>query len=244
MDTRVSLQPAYVLHTRPFQNTSLIVDFFTIDYGRVTAVAKGARRQGSKYRSHLQPFHPLLLSFSGRGEMKTVTKLEASLAAIRLQGERLFSGLYLNELLSRLLQNHEEYAGLYRHYQQTLIALQGESEMEPLLRRFELNLLGELGYAVDLERDVRSQEAIVEDALYHFLPDVGFERLTNSSGNDNSVFEGAHLIALRENALVNVEAAAAAKRLLRLALGAHLGEKPLNSRLLFGRTRTTLAAKQ
>ena len=94
MDNRVQLQPAYVLFSQPFQNTSLMVDFFTIDYGRITVIAKGARRRTSKYRALLQPFHPLLIAFSGRGEVKTLGYLESGFGAIILKGERLFSGLY------------------------------------------------------------------------------------------------------------------------------------------------------
>ena len=122
MDTRVLLQPAYVLHSQPFKNTSLLVDFFTIDYCRVRVVAKGARREKSKYRSLIQAFHPLLVSFGGRGELKNLVAAEASHMAIVLKGKRLFSGMYVNEILSRLLHNYEEHKGLYKTYQDTLIA--------------------------------------------------------------------------------------------------------------------------
>ena len=163
METRVLLQPAYVLHSQPFQNTSLLVDFFTIDYGRVRAVAKGARREKSKYRSLLQSFHPLLVSFSGRGEVKTVGTVEAGLGAIVLQGERLYSGMYVNEVLCRLLHNHEEHKALYKNYQDTLIALQGDGNMEVILRKFELSLLAELGYAINLDEDYLSHQPIDVD---------------------------------------------------------------------------------
>ena len=145
METRVLLQPAYLLLRAPFLNTSLLVDFFTYDYGRIKAVAKGARRERSRYRSLLQPFHPLLISLSGRGEVKTVNGVETGLSAIVLERERLFSGLYVNELLIRLLYNYQEHTTLYKYYQETLINLQGNEEIEAVLRRFELNLLAELG---------------------------------------------------------------------------------------------------
>ena len=235
MDVRVLLQPAYLLHSLPFQNTSLLVDFFTLDYGRVRAVAKGARREKSKYRSLLQSFHPLLISFTGRGEVKTLGALEPGHAAIPLKGERLFSGLYLNEILCRLLHNHEEHKELYKNYQDTLVALQGNTKMELVLRKFELNLLAELGYAINLEEDCQSHQPIDAYCYYRFTPDVGFELTEKIEDGEKNlrVFRGIDLISLRNLEWDEKSSEKAAKRLLRLALATHLGEKPLNSRPLF-----------
>ena len=235
MESRVTLQPAYVLHSRPFQNTSLLVDFFTLDYGLVRAVARGARREKSKVRSLLQLFQPLLASFSGRGEVKTLSGLDCNMAPIHLQGPRLFSGLYINELLTRLLHNQQEHKVLYRCYQDALLGLQGEKKLELILRRFELSLLAELGYALNLDVDCSSHESISAECCYRFLPDVGFE-LTAGAGireQAENEYLGAHLIALRDFELDNQDAANSAKRLLRQALTSHLGEKPLHSRQLF-----------
>lgn len=233
MDSRVALQPAYVLHTQPFQNTSLLVDFFTMDYGRVRAVAKGARSAKSKYRSLLQLFQPLLVSLSGRGELKTLTGLESSLGAMRLEGQRLFSGMYINELLTRLLMNHVEHKQLYLAYQDTLAALQGESEIQLLLRQFELCLLSELGYGINLESDCHSQEPIQTDRDYRFTPDVGFQLVADAAEHGSRIYPGAHIVALREHDFADSEVGRTAKRLLRTALAAHLGGKPLHSRSLF-----------
>lgn len=235
MDTRVTLQPAYVLHRRPFQNTSLLVDFFTLDYGRVRAVARGARREKSRHRALLQLFTPVLLSFSGRGEVKTLNTVESQVAAINLRGERLFSGLYLNELLVRLLHQHVEHTELYQAYQTALLSLQGDAPIELVLRRFELQLLGELGYGLNLHTDCYSQQAISAGLVYRFEPEIGFSATDAAPGpgDDPWHFAGEHLIALREMELHEPPAAHAAKRLLRLALHPHLGEKPLASRSLF-----------
>ncbi len=241
MESRVHLQPAYVLHKHPFQNTSLLVDFFTIDYGRVRGVAKGARSAKSKYRSLLQLFHPLLVSFSGKGEMKTVIGIESGHAAISLEGQRLFSGLYINELLTRLLLNHVEHKLLYKNYQDALISLQGDENMEVVLRRFELALLSELGYGINLLSDCRSHEPILTEKSYRFTPDIGFElSQENTAGSENSdgsgttrLFLGEHIQAIQQLQFDEPESARAAKRLLRLALSAHLGERPLMSRSLF-----------
>ena len=234
MDSRVALQPAYVLHSQPFQNTSLLVDFFTMDYGRVRAVAKGARSAKSKYRSLLQLFQPLLVSLSGRGELKTLTGLESSLGAMRLEGQRLFSGMYVNELLTRLLMNHVEHKQLYLAYQDTLAALQGKLGIQLLLRQFELCLLSELGYGINLDSDCQSHESIELDRSYQFTPDVGFQVLVDEGGHISSkVYLGSHIVSLREHDLTDANAAKTAKRLLRTALAAHLGGKPLHSRSLF-----------
>lgn len=239
MDTRIALQPAYVLHRRPFQNTSLLVDFFTYDYGLVRAVAKGARREKSRYRALLQLFQPLLVSVTGKGEVKTLTAVETNVSAISLRGERLFSGLYINELLSRLLQNQEEHTALYGNYQETLVALQGEQGIEPLLRKFELRLLAELGYAINLTEDCESHLPISPDNIYRFIPDIGFQTrsLASSATLGGSEFMGSDLIAIRNLDIETSQSAQAAKRLLRIALAAHLGEKPLHSRTLFAASK-------
>ena len=236
MDSRVALQPAYVLHSQPFQNSSLLVDFFTMDYGRVCAVAKGARGAKSKYRSLLQLFQPLLVSLSGRGDLKTLTGLESSLGALRLEGQRLFSGMYINELLTRLLMNHVEHKQLYLAYQDTLAALQGDADIQLLLRQFELCLLSELGYGINLDSDCHSHEPIEADQTYRFTPDIGFQVLADTDqANSSRVYSGAHIIALREHELTDVDIIKSAKRLLRTALAAHLGDKPLHSRSLFAK---------
>jgi DNA repair protein RecO (recombination protein O) len=169
------------------------------------------------------------------GEVKTLTAVESNVSAINLRGERLFSGLYINELLSRLLQNQEEHTALYGNYQETLIALQGEQGIEPLLRRFELKLLSELGYAINLSEDCETNLPINPDSIYRFIPDVGFQTrsLSGAAALGSSEFTGADLIAVRDLDIETSGAAQAAKRLLRLALAAHLGDKPLYSRSLF-----------
>jgi len=236
MDSRVALQPAYVLHSQPFQNTSLLVDFFTMDYGRVRAVAKGARSAKSKHRSLLQLFQPLLVSLSGRGELKTLTGLESSLGALRLEGQRLFSGMYINELLMRLLMNHVEHKQLYLAYQDTIAALQGDSAIHLLLRQFELCLLSELGYGINLDSDCHTHEPIDVERSYRFTPDIGFQVLVDDcQHNSSKAYLGSHIVSLREHDLTDTEVVKAAKRLLRTALAAHLGGKALHSRSLFAK---------
>ena len=238
MDNRVYLQPAYILHKQPFQNSSLLLDFFCLDYGRVKAVARGARRSGSKYRSLLQVFQPLLVSFTGKGEVRTVTGVESSVAAIEMKGERLFSGLYVNELITRMLLNNIEHTELYKRYQDALVGLGGNDDINRILRRFEMSLLDELGYGINLEQDSVSRQPIVTGATYLFVPDLGFEQveIDNDVGDGiENVFLGKHIVALRKLDFSDPECRTAAKKITRQALRAHLGDKPLHSRSLFVR---------
>ncbi len=231
MEPRVSLQPSYVLHSRKFRDASLLVDFFTRDHGRVRAVARGALRGGPRRRPPLQPFHPALVSFAGRGELRTVSGVEADGPPALLRGERLFSGLYVNELLVRLLRARQEHRALYRAYQDTLRAIERADGVEPALRGFELRLLAELGYAINLAEERDGRRPIDSRGRYRFDPQTGFARCAAAAGD--GVFQGGHLIALREFRLHDEEAARSAKRLLRMALAAHLGGRPLASRALF-----------
>lgn len=235
MAVRINLQPAYVLHTQPYQNTSLLVDFFCLDHGRMRAVARGARRPTSRTRSFLQPFQPLLISLVGRSELKTLSGVEGSVSAFNLHGTRLFSGLYLNELLVRLLQSHESHPALYNAYQQAMIALHGERDLNTILRRFELSLLDELGYGINLETDSSTGLSIDSDAHYLFDPAVGFERVADvvPRTQNMSVFAGREILALRNLALTEKALSNAARRLTRIALQPHLGVAPLMSRELF-----------
>ena len=242
MTTRIDLQPAYVLHSQPFQNTSLLVDFLCLDHGRLRAVVKGARRPKSRFKALLQPFQPLLVTLVGRSELKSLTVAESSVAALQLQGTRLFSGLYINELLTRLLMFNEEHPDIYRCYQQAIVALQGEGDLQRILRSFELQLLEALGYGLNLQTDCHSGEDIEAEASYLFHPDIGFERVAAVGqpvgapvSSEAPLFRGAHIRALAQGAVMERDAAAAALRITRMALRSHLGDKPLVSRDLFRR---------
>lgn len=218
-------QPAYVLHSRAYKETSALVDFFT-PQGRVRAVLRRARGKGG---SLVRPFVPLELELRGRGELKNVGRLETVGMAPWLHGDAVFSGLYLNELLMRLLPAEAPSPGLFDHYAQTLQALLAGRPLEPLLRAFEWRLLDELGYAFSLHRDVVDQP-IAAEGLYRLRVDAGLERVELSQPG---LFSGTELLALAEADWETPGALLAAKRLMRQALAVHLGGKPLVSRELF-----------
>lgn len=220
-------QPAYVLHARPYRETSALVDFFT-PVGRVSGVLRGAR---GKAGSSARPFVPLTVEFRGKSELRTVVRLEPSGTSPWLVGEALFSGLYLNELLVRLLPFQDAHPALYEHYSLTLQALALGRPLEPLLRAFEWRLLHELGYAFALDQDSNA-EPVAADGLYRFSADEGLERVESFAPG---LFHGADLLAMAATQWDAPGALLAAKRLMRQALAAHLGGKPLMSRELFRR---------
>ncbi|WP_439889307.1 DNA repair protein RecO [Pseudomonas sp. MBLB4123] len=218
-------QPAYVLHSRAYRESSALVDLLT-PQGRLRAVLRGAR---GKAGTLARPFVPLEAELRGRGELKNVGRLEAAGIPNLLTGEALFSGLYLNELLIRLLPAEVPHPEIFEHYALTLQALAQGRALEPLLRAFEWRLLDELGYGFALDRD-RLGQPIAAGRLYRLQPDAGLEPVAQLQPG---VFQGAELLALAGADWAVPGALAAAKRLMRQALAPHLGGRPLVSRELF-----------
>lgn len=218
-------QPAYVLHSRAYKETSALVDFFTAQ-GRVRAVLRRARGKGG---SPVRPFVPLEVELRGRCELKNVGRLDTVGLAGWLHGDALFSGLYLNELLMRLLPAEAPFPALFEHYTLTLEALAAGRPLEPLLRAFEWRLLDELGYAFSLTHDV-NDDAIAAEGRYRLQVDAGLERVELFQPG---LFSGTELLALADADWDAPGALLAAKRLMRQALAVHLGPKPLVSRELF-----------
>ncbi|WP_342244776.1 DNA repair protein RecO [Pseudomonas sp. OTU5201] len=217
--------PAFVLHSRAYRESSALVDFFTPE-GRLRAVMRGAR---GKAGTLARPFLPLEAEFRGRGELKNVARLEAGGIPNLLAGEALFSGLYLNELLIRLLPAEDAQPALFEHYAVTLQALAANRPLEPLLRAFEWRLLDELGYGFALDSDLAGQP-IAPDGIYRLLPDAGLEPVGQLQPG---LFHGRELLALADADWSAPGALGAAKRLMRQALAPHLGGRPLVSRELF-----------
>ncbi|CAK9887814.1 MULTISPECIES: DNA repair protein RecO [Pseudomonas] len=218
-------QPAYVLHSRAYRETSALVDFLT-PQGRLRAVMRRARGKGG---SQVRPFVPLEVEFRGRGELKNVGRLDTVGIAAWLHGDALFSGLYLNELLIRLLPAEDPHPLVFEHYAATLQALAAGRPLEPLLRAFEWRLLDQLGYAFALDHDVNGDPLAV-DGLYRLQVDAGLERVYLLQPG---LFNGAELLAMADADWEIPGALGAAKRLMRQALAVHLGGRPLVSRELF-----------
>lgn len=184
LSSRKNCQPAYLLHSRPYRNTSLIIEVFSHEYGRLGMVVRGARTARSRWAAVLQPFQRLLLSWQGQGELKTLTAAETEGPSCWLQGNTLISGLYANELLLRLLQREDPHPALLLYYEQLLESFrdnqvqdQGAQAavvlLEQNLRRFEKYLLQELGYGLLLEQDARTGEPVQAESRYYYYLDEG-----------------------------------------------------------------------
>lgn len=224
-------QRAFVLHSRPWSETSLMLDVFTEESGRVRLVAKGARSKRSTLKGALQPFTPLLLRFGGRGEVKTLRSAEAVSLALPLSGITLYSGLYINELLSRVLEYETRFSELFSITCTAFSLLQGVTGTpEPALRRFELALLGHLGYGVNFTHCAGSGEPVDDTMTYRYREEKGF---IASVVIDNKTFTGRQLKALNAREFPDADTLRAAKRFTRMALKPYLGGKPLKSRELF-----------
>jgi DNA repair protein RecO (recombination protein O) len=235
-DMRVSLQPAYVVHSRPYRDSSVLLDVFTAEYGRISLVARGTRRQSRRGSGAalLQPFIPLLLSFSGRTELKTLTATEPAQGLCTLRGERMFSGMYMNELLVRLLHRNDAHPALFAAYDQALKALSGGSTVDTVLRGFEFKLLDELGYGFDLAVDGASGQPVQANLSYRYDSGLGLVGCTDAT-DTTSVYAGSDLLIMAAGEFGGV-ARLTAKRLLRQALAMQLGGTPLRSRELFRAT--------
>jgi len=228
----VELQPAYILHTRPYRDTSMLVDFLTPEFGRITAVARGVLSRKTPKRNLLNPFTRLLISFQGKTDLKLLTHFEAEGAHFPLTAKHLFSGFYLNELLVRLLPELDAHPETYRLYERSLQALSAQQDLEPILRNFEFQLLYELGYGIDFEVDAKSGEVISTQASYCLDPAQGIY-LAYADVPLNFQFCGAHIHAIAQRDFALPEVKQTAKRISRILLKPLLGSKPLMSRELF-----------
>ncbi|MGF1763110.1 DNA repair protein RecO [Aliivibrio kagoshimensis] len=224
------LQRCFVLHRRPYSETSLILDVFSEEYGRLSIMSKGARSKRSHLKGALQPFTPLLMKWSGRGSMRTLRQAETISLSLPLTGVMLYSGLYLNELLGRVLESETPYPALFLDYLSALSELAQTENPEPALRRFELALLSAMGYGVDFLHCSGTGEPVDPDMTYRFREQKGF---LASIRMDNLTFYGNELIAISERRFETKEQLKAAKRFTRIALKPYLGAKPLKSRELF-----------
>ncbi|MCO6524461.1 MAG: DNA repair protein RecO [Candidatus Schmidhempelia sp.] len=224
-------QRAFVLHSRPYSETSLLIDFFVETKGRVTVIAKGARRKRSPQKGILQPFTPLIIQYSGHSHIKTLKHVEAISLTLPLSHYYLYSAFYVNELIQRVIMAETDTIQLFNAYLDCLqrLACQNNSP-EYALRYFELFLLEYLGYQIDFEHCYATGDIIVSSMTYQFHPEKGF---IASVINNVNTFTGQQIQALAKRYFDSVDTLKVAKRFTRIALKPYIGSQPFKSRELF-----------
>jgi DNA repair protein RecO (recombination protein O) len=228
-DVRVDHQPAFVLHSYPWRETSLIVEVFSRDFGRVALVARGAKRPTSQFRGLLSAFNPLSVAWSGRNDIKMLVRAEWLGGMQPLRGDALLAAFYANELLVRLLARLDPHERLFGSYVDLLRALSHEIRHDTALRVFELNLLQDIGYEVPLDR-CADGEPIDPTARYAFGVGQGAQRVEGGDADESETISGRTLLAMAIRNFDDERVAAEAKAVLRRVIRYHLGAKPLNTR--------------
>lgn len=224
-------QPAFVLHTYPFRDTSVIVEAFTRHHGRVGLIARGARSARSPLRSALLAFQPLAVAWAGRGELRTLARAEGTGPAPSLGGRAMMCGYYLNELILKLLQRDDPHEALFDAYARALMALGGPGEAALTLRRFEIALLREIGYGLLLDRDASSGRPLEPEAMYAYLSDLGPVPADELGGRTApATVRGKTLLDIAADDFSDPLTAAESKALMRSLIGHHLDHRVLHTR--------------
>lgn len=232
LNNKISLEPAFVLHTRPFQETSIIVELFTASFGRINAVAKGAKRPKSPLRSILTPSSKLSVTLSGKHDLKNLSSAEITDHFSLTSGLAINSLVYINELIIKATEKEDPHQGVFKFYESLLRSMSKNQDrilIEKLLREFELNLLQEMGYGVDLQREAETSKKIEKSKQYQFDPDKGFSAVNRENDNIN-VFKGDDILRFFEGNLEKKTTRDASKSIMRASLDYHLGNKTLNIR--------------
>ena len=210
----------------------MLLDVFSREHGRLHLIAKGAKREKSRHAGLLQPYQRLLMAWRGKSELMTLTDVEADIEPHELQDARLIAGFYVNELLLRLLHQHESHSELFDLYNKAIFDLSELENVDTVLRVFEKGLLQSLGYGLILDREIHDGQAIEADKNYYYLVDSGPVKDPPPTG-DYVEISGNSLLALGRGCLKNKQELEETKRLMRFILQCHLGNKPLSSRILY-----------
>lgn len=228
---RIQDELSFVLHNYPFRETSLVIEVFSRQHGRVPLVARGARRPRSVLRGLLMSFQPLNLSWFGKHELRTLHSAEWQGGQPQLQGTALLCGFYLNELILNLMARDDPHPSLFDYYQQTLQRLAQEADHALTLRCFEKHMLQALGYALSLEHEAGSDKPIVPTQTYRYILEQGAILETPSVTQGMSI-AGKTLLDMAADDYRDVNSARQSKQLIRMLLDYYLAGKPLHTREL------------
>ena len=230
---KADLNPAFILHRRPYRETSYLLDIFSREYGRISLVAKGIRKKGSAKAGLLQPYQRLLLSWSGKTDLMNLVNAEPDKNAYNLKNEKLLTGFYINELITRILHRHEAHPDLFDSYDEILQQLsEGITDARCLIRIFEKRLLEATGYGLVLDRDVDTGKPVEPDTFYYYQAEHG-PSVREPGTRDFQKISGRTLIELNHERILTTEVMQEAKLLMRYVLHKHLGARPLASRSLY-----------
>lgn len=226
---RVQQQAAFVLHHRPFRDSSQILDLFSREHGKLAVVARGSRGARSRLKGVLRPFMPLSMSWVIKSDLGTLTGAEVNGAPLRLTGEALLSGYYVNELVLHFLHRHDPQPEVFDSYAGTIEALATSgAEIAAVLRQFEMALLRHSGYALNLEHEWGTSNDLLPEGSYDYRVEQGAVAVSRDEGP--LVFTGAMLAGIAQQRFDNPAILRAANRLLREVIAFHLGGKELKSR--------------
>ena len=238
--SRVQNEPAWLLHHRPFRDSSQILDILSRDHGRLAVVAKGSRGAKSKLRGILRPFLPLQLSWVIRSDLGTLTGAELDGAPLSLSGDALLSGYYVNELILKLLHRHDPQPEIFVTYGKTIERLAGNNEVAEHLRRFEIELLRMLGYALNLDHDTQTKEPLRSRQHYEYRAAEGPVPISDRGRAGPMVFTGAELDAIQQQQFADRAVLKNAGTLLRSVIAYHLDGKELKSRKVLKEMHRTM----
>ncbi len=229
---KVELHPCFILHQRAYRETSLLLEVFSLDHGRVSLVARGAKRGKNNQTAMLQPARKLNIAWTMRSELGNLITVELSGPAYALSGRKLFCCFYLNELMMRMLHKHESHPELFHKYEQALIELQSDIAEDRSLRMFEKHLLKSLGYGMMLDQDSVTGAGVDIHKQYYYITGSGPQQ-DKPENQPAVILSGCTLLALELENNWNEQIAREAKRLFRAILDSHLGDRPLASRALY-----------
>jgi DNA repair protein RecO (recombination protein O) len=233
---RIEMEAVFVLHAKPYRETSQLLEVLSQNYGCVGLVANGSRRPKSRWKSALRPFQPIRMSWSGRGPLYTLRAAEPSSTAARIEGLPLMAAFYMNELLITLVQRGDAHPNLFTHYAGALAGLSAGDDAEPVLRRFETSLLAEIGYGLIIDHEVVTGEPLASDRKYEYVIDRGPVPVADSH-DGQMVFLGSELLAMARGEFDTKAQLKSAKRLLRAALNRNLNGRQLKTRAVLASMR-------
>lgn len=239
MKNKILLQPAYVIHKRPYLNSSLLVSMFTRDFGLIKLIAKGARRAKSKFKSILEPFVSLEINYISKNTLSVLIDAECFESTQRqmLPVSRYYIGMYMNEMIFKLTHEHDEHTKLFDCYQKSLLEMCEQCSVSAILRKFEIVLLRELGYGIDFSYDANDREIIEEDSNYYFYANHGFVKIANIIDNAK-IYSGKDIIAMGNLDFSENSTLASAKHVLKTVISKKLENNPIvSSKMIISSSR-------